>query len=41
MHKLESVLENDTHKILCDLEIETDNVIPARTTEPAIVAKKQ
>ena len=30
MHKLESVQENETHKILCDFEIQTDPLISAR-----------
>ena len=28
MHKPESVLEDETHKILCDIEIQTDHQIP-------------
>ena len=34
MHKPESVLENETHKILRDFEIETDRLIPARRLDP-------
>ena len=30
MHKPESVLENKTHKILWDFEVQTDHLIPAR-----------
>ena len=29
MHKPESFLENETHKILCDFEIQMDLLIPA------------
>ena len=30
MHKLESILDNDTHKILWDWEIQRDHLISAR-----------
>ena len=30
MHKPESVLEDETHKILGDFEIKTDHLIPVR-----------
>ena len=30
MHKPESVLENETHKILWDLALQTDRLVPAR-----------
>ena len=35
MHKLETVLENERHKILWDLEIQTDHSIPARIAQLA------
>ena len=41
MHKPESVLENETHKILCDFEIQTDHLIPARRPDLTIVKKKR
>ena len=31
-HKPESVLENETHKILWHFEMQTDHLIPARRT---------
>ena len=30
MHNPESILRNETHKILCDLEINADHLISAR-----------
>ena len=33
MHKPESVLENETHKILCDFERQTSN--PGQKTRPS------
>ena len=30
MHKPECVPENETHKILCDFELQTDHLVPAR-----------
>ena len=33
MHKPESVLENETHEILWDFEIQTDHLISARRTD--------
>ena len=41
MHKPESVLENETHKILLDFEIQTDHIIPARRSDLVIVKKKK
>ena len=41
MHISESVLENETHKILCDSEMQTDHLIPARKPDQAIVEKKR
>ena len=40
MHKPESILENETHKILKDFEIQIDHLIPARRPILAIVKKK-
>ena len=39
MHNPESVLENETHKILWDIEIQIDHLISARW--PVIVNKKR
>ena len=33
IHKLESVVENGTYKILRDFEIQTNNLIPDRTQD--------
>ena len=41
MHTLESVLENETHKFLCDFEKETDHRIPARQPEKKKRKKKE
>ena len=40
-HKPESVLENETHKILLDFEIQTDHLIPPRRPELVMVKKKK
>ena len=37
----ESVEENETHKLLCDCEIQTDHIIPARRPDLVIVNKKK
>ena len=39
MHYPESVLENETHKLLWDFEIQTDHIISAR--RPDLVIKKR
>ena len=39
MHKLESVLENETFKILCDFEIQIDHLIPAK--RPDLINNKK
>ena len=39
IHKPESVLENETDKILWDFEIQTDNLIPER--RPVLINKKK
>ena len=41
MHSLESVLENETHKLFWDLEIQTDHLISARRTDLIIINKKK
>ena len=40
-HKPESVLENKTHKILWDFEIQTDHQIPARRPDLVVINKKE
>ena len=41
MHNPESVIENETHKLLYDFEIQTDHLIPARRSDPVIVNQKK
>ena len=41
MHNPESILENQTHKILRDFEIQTDHLISARRPDLLIVKKKK
>ena len=41
MHNPSSVLENDTHKLLWDFDIQTDHLIPARRPELIIINKKK
>ena len=41
MHKPESVLENETHKILWDFEIQTDHLITARRPDLVLINKKE
>ena len=41
MHNPESVLENETHKLLWDFEIQTDHLILARQPDLVIVNKKK
>ena len=41
MHKAESVLENETHKIPRDFQIQTDHLISARRPDLEIVNKKK
>ena len=38
--KPKSVLENETLKILCDFEIQRDNLIPTRRTDSELINKK-
>ena len=40
MYNLESVLENEIHKILCDLKIQTNHLISARRPDLVSVNKK-
>ena len=41
MHNPEHVLENDTHKLLWDFNIQTDHLIPARRPDLIIMNKKK
>ena len=41
MHNPTSVLENETHKLLWDFEIQTDHQISARRSELTIINKKK
>ena len=41
MHNPAPVLENDTHKLLCDFNIQTDHLIPARRPDLIIINKKK
>ena len=41
MHSPESILENETHKLLWDLEINTDHLISVRQPDQVIVNKKE
>ena len=41
MLNLESVLENETHKILWDFDIQTDHQISARRPDLVIINKKK
>ena len=41
MHQPESVLENETYKILWDFEIQTDHLISTRRPYLVIVNKKK
>ena len=41
MHNQESVLENETHKLLWDFEIQTDHLISARRPDLVIINKKK
>ena len=40
MHNLAPVLENDSHKLLWDFNIQTDHLIPARWPDLIIINKK-
>ena len=41
MHKPESVLENNTHKLLWDFDIQTDHQISARKPDLIIISNKK
>ena len=41
MHNPESVLKNETHKLLTDFKIQTDHLISARRPDLIIVNKKK
>ena len=41
MHNPASVLENDTHKLLWDFNIQTDHLIPARRPDLIIINRKR
>ena len=41
MHNSAPVLENDTHKLLWDFNIQTDHLIPARRPDLIIINKKK
>ena len=41
MHNPESFLENETHKILCDFEIQTVHLILARWPDQKTVNEKR
>ena len=41
MHKPESLLKNETHKILYDFYIQTDHQIPVRRLDRVIINKKK
>ena len=41
MHYLESILENEMHKVLWDFEIQTDPLITASQPDLVIVNKKE
>ena len=41
MHNPAPVLENDLHKLLWDLNIQTDHLIPARSLDLIIINQKK
>ena len=41
MHNPAPVLENDSHKLLWDFDIQTDRLIPARRPDLRIINKKK
>ena len=41
MHNVQFVQENETHKVLCDFEIQTDHLISVRRPDLVIVNKKR
>ena len=41
MHNPATVLENDTHKLQCDFNLQTDQLIPARRPDLIIINKRK
>ena len=41
MHNPTSVLENDTHKLLCDFDIQTDHLISGRRPDLIIINRRK
>ena len=41
MHIPKPVLENETHNILWDFEVQTDHLIPARRPDLVLIDKKK
>ena len=41
MYNLESIQENEMHKLLCDFEIQTDHLISIRRPNLMIINKKR
>ena len=41
MHKRESVLENEAHRILCGFDGQTDHQIPASRLDLGLINKKE
>ena len=41
MHNLAPVLQNDSHKLLCDFNIQTDHLIPASKPDLIIINKRK
>ena len=41
MHNPASILENDTHKLLLDFDIQTDRLISARRSDEMIINKRK
>ena len=41
MHNAAPLLENDTHKLLCDFDIHTDHLISARRPDLIIITKNK
>ena len=41
MHNPAAVLENNTHKLLCDFDIQTDHLISARRPDLIVIKKKE
>ena len=41
MHNLASVLENDTHKLLCDFDKHTDHLISVSGPDLIVIKKKK